>query len=127
MPTKIELSIGKHQFEGLLNDSETASALASRLPLTVRLSRWGEEYYGDIGEPLGVGQAEDARDEMKVGELAYWRPGNALCIFFGPTPASVGDEPRAASPVNPVGEITSDVSPLTDMPNSVTVSIEAAD
>ena len=127
MPTKIKLTAGNTELEGMLNDSETAQALAAKLPITVRMSRWGEEYYGDVGEPLGVGLASDARDEMKVGELAYWQPGNALCIFFGPTPASMGDEPRAASPVNPVGEITSNVGALTGMQGSISLTVEEAE
>jgi len=48
---------------------------------------------------------ESARAEVAVGDLAYWPPGQALCLFFGPTPASVGDEPRAASPANVVGRL----------------------
>jgi len=125
MSAKIKLTISELEFEGTLNDSDSAAAIASRLPMTPTMSRWGDEYYGSIGDPLGVPQAPDARDEMKVGELAYWLPGNALCIFFGPTPASVGDEPRAASPVNPVGEITGDVTALKGMGASVSVKLEA--
>ena len=61
---------------------------------------------------------------MVVGELAYWPPGNALCIFFGPTPASAGEEPRAASAVNPVGKLTSDTAPLKPMSSSISIKIE---
>lgn len=123
MPIPIKLTIGDVALDATLNDSETAQAIAAALPATVHMSRWGDEYYGSIGD-LGVGQSADARDLMKVGELAYWTPGAALCIFFGPTPASVGDEPRAASPVNPVGEVASDIEALKDMPASITAEIE---
>lgn len=112
--------------EAQFNDSETASALAAQLPITFRMSRWGQEYYGDIGRPLGKGQASDARDLMEVGELAYWPPGNALCVFFGPTPASTGSEPRAASPVNPVGRIVGSCEPLKGLASTVEVTIEKA-
>lgn len=105
MPSKIKMQINEHVLSGELNDSATAQALLKRLPLKVRMSRWGEEYYGSIGKDLGTSEAPDARDIMKVGELAFWLPGNALCIFFGPTPASTGQEPRAASKVNPVGSL----------------------
>jgi hypothetical protein len=45
---------------------------------------------------------------VEVGELGYWPVGRALCIFFGPTPVSHGDQPRAYSPVNLLGRILGD-------------------
>jgi uncharacterized protein len=124
MPTPIVFEAGKVAFEGKLNDSPTAQLLAQRLPLTLRMSRWGEEYYGDIGTKLGAEEAADARDDMKVGELAYWIPGNALCIFFGPTPASTGDAPKAASPVNPVGSLQGDLTALKGLGRSAQVTVK---
>jgi hypothetical protein len=64
---------------------------------------------------------------MKVGELAVWPVGRALCIFFGPTPASREDEPRAVSPVNPVGMITGSIDPLRQLSSTIRVRIEKAD
>jgi len=63
---------------------------------------------------------------MEAGELAYWPPGQAFCIFFGPTPASKGNEIRAASAVNIVGRITGDLSGLVDVPDGAEVKIEKA-
>ncbi|MCW8132203.1 MAG: hypothetical protein KIS92_17785 [Planctomycetota bacterium] len=121
------LKIGAASFPGTFNDSPTGQALAKRLPFKVRMSRWGEEYYGNVGKDLGVPEAPDARALMKVGELAYWLPGNALCIFFGPTPASAGQEPRAASPVNPAGMLDGDCrEALRLLGGSIQVSVEAA-
>nr|MBP6333007.1 hypothetical protein [Aminivibrio sp.] len=48
----------------------------------------------------------------EIGDVALWPAGNALCIFFGPTPASSGDEPRMASPGVLVGRITGDATVL---------------
>ena len=124
MPTAIQLTVDGNALTAELNDSETSTALLQQLPLTVTMSRWGEEYYGDIGDALSVSEAADARDEMAIGELAYWLPGNALCIFFGPTPASEGDEPRAASPVNPIGRITDSVAVLKGLGGTVRVRVE---
>ena len=73
---------------------------------------------------LDIGQSADAREEMAVGELAYWPPGNALCIFFGPTPVSEGSQPRAASPVNPVGMLSGDVAALKSLGPSVEVTVD---
>ena len=63
---------------------------------------------------------------MEIGELGYWPPGKAFCIFFGPTPASTGNEPRAASPVNPIGQVAGDVSALTSVPDGAKVRLEKA-
>jgi hypothetical protein len=49
---------------------------------------------------------------MEVGEIAYWPPGKALCIFFGRTPASTDERPRAASPVIPIGRVTAGLDGL---------------
>jgi len=124
MPSRIKLSVQGHELSGELNDSETAKALLGRLPLTVKMSRWGDEYYGSIGAALKVDAAPDAREDMEVGELAYWIPGNALCIFFGPTPASEDDKPRAASPVNPVGKVTGEVKVLKKLGSAITLKME---
>jgi hypothetical protein len=62
---------------------------------------------------------------MEVGELAIWPQGRALCIFFGPTPASINEEPRAISPVNPIGKIEGDVKLLKKLPASIHVQVDA--
>lgn len=49
---------------------------------------------------------EEARAEVPVGAIAYWPPGNAIGLFWGPTPASEGDRPRAAGPVDVVARIS---------------------
>ena len=124
MPTAIEIAIDDLTLTAELNDSATAAELAGCLPTEVRLSRWGDEYYGGCG--INAPQADDAKEAMSVGELAFWPPGRALCIFFGPTPASVGDEPRAASPVNPIGWLTCDPAPLKALGYAVTATLRVA-
>jgi hypothetical protein len=56
----------------------------------------------------------------------YWPPGSAFCIFFGPTPSSHGDEIRAASPVNVIGELKGDWSGLWDVNSGDSVVVEVA-
>ncbi len=123
MPTPITLRIGSLELAGQLNDSPTAKAILALLPATVRMSRWGDEYYGSLPKPLKEGEASDAREDMVVGEIAYGPPGNALCLFFGPTPASTGSEPRAASPVNPVGKLSGDMAALKALGRSITANV----
>ena len=122
MQRKIQIRIGERKVEGYLNDSETAGVFYNALPMKIRMQRWGEEYYGDCN--LKVQLSKDARQDMEVGELAIWPDGNALCIFFGPTPASTADAPRAVSPVNPIGRIRGDLSFLKNFPGSITVEVD---
>lgn len=103
MPSLV-LCFGKHRLEVALNDGKAASQLVAALPLTVAMTRWGDgEYYGTL--PVKLAAGEKRRDVFEVGELALWPEGNALCIFFGPTPVSHGREPRMASPGISLGRI----------------------
>jgi len=105
MPS-LTLAFGKHIWDVELNDGKAAGQLASALPLTVDMVRWGGgEYYGTLG--VAIASGEKRRDVFAVGEIALWPEGNALCIFFGPTPASRGNEPRMASPGIPLGRVVS--------------------
>ncbi len=124
MPTAITIETGKVSLKAELNDSESARSFLALLPKQISLSRWGDEYYGNCG--IKVQESDDAREDMKVGELALWPPGSALCIFFGPTPASRGREPRAASPVNPIGRLVDDPAPLKGMGPSIRVKVDRA-
>jgi hypothetical protein len=117
MGTKIRIEIGTMSLDAELSDAAAAREVARRLPLQVRMSRWGDEYYGDAG--IAIGEDATARELMEVGEIAYWPPGSALCIFFGPTPASTDQRPRAASPVLPVGRILSGAEGLRKLGASV--------
>ena len=98
----------------------TREALEEALPISGEATRWGDELYFSI--PVDV-PAENAREEVPMGAIAYWPAGNALCLFWGPTPASTGDEPRAASPVNVVGLID-DVSALEGVEGGARVTVE---
>jgi hypothetical protein len=122
MTIPIKIKIGTLELSAELNDSPTARKLMSLLPVELNMSRWGDEYYGDCGIKTALSQ--DSRDIMEVGELAVWPAGNALCIFFGPTPASKGNEPRAVSPVNPVGRLLDSPDALKKLGSSIHVRIE---
>ena len=100
----------------------TRQAIVEALPLEGDATRWGDELYfrTEVDVPL-----EDAQTEVPVGAVAYWPQGNALCLFWGPTPASHGDEPRAASPVNVVATVD-DVAPLERVDGGATVVLEPA-
>jgi hypothetical protein len=122
MTTLIKIRAGGLELSAELNDSPSAKKLISLLPLQFNMSRWGDEYYGDCG--IKVELSSDARDVMEKGELAVWPTGSALCIFFGPTPVSKGNEPRAVSPVNPVGKLIDSPEVLKKLGSSINVRIE---
>lgn len=124
MGQKIQITMGDHAFAAELNDTPTAQAIAEILPIESCANCWGDEIYFSV--EVDHKASEDARSEFGVGELGYWPPGNAFCIFFGPTPASRANEPRMANPGNPVGWITSDVAPLKSATNGTRVRIEKA-
>lgn len=103
----IRIRIGSVEATAELGTTRTADAIWDALPIEGRANRWGDEIYFHIGLSL---PEEDAREVVEVGDLGYWPPGQAFCLFFGPTPASQGIEPRAASPVNVFGRIQGDAT-----------------
>lgn len=107
---KVIISAGDVSLPGELIDSPTARMIWDALPVEGGAKTWGEEIYFEI--PVDVDQAPDARAAVEVGEIGYWPAGRALCLFFGPTPASTDNRPRAASPVNIVGRILGDATRL---------------
>jgi len=84
---------------------ETCKAIWEKLPLELNLSRWGEELYGEI--PVSI-EEENSQVDCEVGDIGYWPDGKGFCIFFGPTPVSKDDKPKAASPVNIFAKIEGD-------------------
>jgi hypothetical protein len=123
MPTLI-LTFGKQALAVALNDGKAAAQLAAALPLTVEMTRWGDgEYYGTLAVPISSG--EKRRDVFAVGEVALWPDGNAFCIFFGPTPASRGSEPRMASPGIPLGKLVSGASTFETLGTHIRVKLTA--
>jgi len=106
MEKKIRILVSDLKVEAELNESKTAQMIWEALPIEAKANLWGEEIYFSI--PVKTGQEKGAREVVSMGELGYWPPGHAFCIFFGPTPASRGNEIRAASAVNIIGKVFGD-------------------
>ncbi len=121
---KIKITAGDVSALGTLNESSTAETIWQALPIEAAANTWGDEIY--FGIPVTHDQDSDASDLVDMGSLAYWPPGKAFCIFFGPTPASRGDEIRAASAVNIFGSIDGDATVFKRVPSGETVRIEQA-
>jgi hypothetical protein len=102
---KITITVGDIKTSAQLNDSKTAQKIWEALPIKGSANTWGDEIYFSIPVKVGL---ENAKAVVLEGDLGYWSPGSAFCIFFGPTPASQGEEIRPASPVNVFGKIIGD-------------------
>ncbi|MEM7825706.1 MAG: cyclophilin-like fold protein [Candidatus Aenigmatarchaeota archaeon] len=85
-------------------NTRTAKAIIEALPIEGKINKWGNEIYFKISAEI---EKENSQEEVEVGDLAYWVEGSCFCIFFGRTPASKTDKPRAYSAVNVFGRITS--------------------
>ena len=122
VPRAIRITAGSVTVDAELNDSRTAAAIAAALPIEAKAETWGDEIYFGIGQSL---PGESPREVVEMGDLGYWPPGQAFCIFFGPTPMSRGDEIRPASPVNVVGRVVGDARALLRVRAGSRVRIEA--
>ncbi|MBA7632212.1 hypothetical protein ES703_39755 [subsurface metagenome] len=104
-----------------LNETRTAQAIWDALPITGQANRWGDEIYFSIPVRL---EEEDGQELVSMGDLGYWPPGAALCLFFGPTPISKGKEIRPASAVNVFGRIIGNASVLKQVASGTEIIIE---
>jgi hypothetical protein len=118
---RITIAAGDVTVLAELNDSPTAQAVWESLPIDGKANVWGDEIY--FGIPVQAEQEPDARAVVEVGEVGYWPPGKAFCIFFGPTPASTDERPRAASPVNILGRVSGDATSFRSVPGGTPVKI----
>ncbi len=118
---KIIIAVGNLSVTAELFETPTAHKILEALPFDGSVNVWGDEIYFTI--PLNLEQEPDAREEVNVGELAYWPAGPAFCIFFGPTPVSRGSQPRAYSPVNVFGRVLGDTKQFKTIPNGATIRI----
>lgn len=89
-----------------LDDSycpDTVSAFLKHLPFTLKANLWGDEIYTDP-TPFST-QEENAQDVVELFDVAFWPPGRAICLFYGPTPVSEKNQIKPYSPVNVIGKI----------------------
>ena len=121
MSSRITITAGSVTMEAELNDGPTAQAIWEALPIIGRANTWGDEIYFTI--PVQAEQESDAHADVAVGELGYWPPGSAFCIFFGPTPASDGPQPRAANAVNVLGRVLGDATEFRQVPGGTQVTL----
>jgi len=122
---EILITVNGEEYRAELTSNPTAQKLWDALPIEGQANIWGEEIYFEI--PVSAAQEPDAREQVDRGTIAYWPVGRAFCIFFGPTPVSTNDQPRAYSPVNILGKIEGDLSGLKDVQNGEAVRLLKAE
>ena len=105
MPKHIKIKLGEIEVEAELNDSSAAVQVWKALPIEAEVNTWGDEIYFSISVQA---ELEDGQSVVALGDLGYWSPGQAFCIFYGQTPMSTPDEIRPASPVNVIGRVAGD-------------------
>ncbi|MFA5191687.1 MAG: cyclophilin-like fold protein [Verrucomicrobiia bacterium] len=121
--TRLKITAGDVSLAATLNDSATAKEIVRALPIEAGANRWGDEIYFSVAVVAGE---ENPQAVVAAGDLAYWPPGRAFCIFFGPTPASTGGEIRPASAVNVVGRVVGDATLFRRVRDGDRVKIELA-
>lgn len=121
MDRRIRIRAGSIEIVAQLDETGTADAIWSALPICGNVNLWGEEVYFPVSLSL---PPEKARELVEAGDLGYWPQGPAFCIFFGPTPASSGQEIRPASPVNVFGRIVGDTAPLRGVRQGARIVVE---
>ena len=105
MDLTIEFKNQAFTINALLNQTETAKSFVDILPINSPINLWGEEIYFPVDLYL---DNELPQETVDIGDIAYWPPGNAFCIFFGETPASIDGNIKPASAVTVIGKLESD-------------------
>ena len=124
MSRKVTIRVENIKASAELNDSETAQEIWKALPIEGNANIWGDEIYFSI--PVKI-ELENAKAVVSEGDLGYWPPGTAFCIFFGPTPMSRGDEIRPASPVNVFGRMEGDAKVFKKVTPGAKIIIDKAE
>ena len=104
-----------------LYNTKTAEAIWQALPFNSEVNTWGDEIYFRI--PVKM-ELEAGQEVVNFGDLGYWPPGSAFCIFFGQTPMSNKDEIRAASAVDIFGKVLDDAKAFKDIKDGEQIVVE---
>ena len=105
---RIRITVGEVALEAELNDTATAAKIGAALPIRTSFNTWGDEIYFSI--PVDAELDDSAQEVVEIGDLGYWPPGSAFCIFFGLTPVSEPGRIMPASAVNVVGRVAGDAT-----------------
>jgi hypothetical protein len=119
---ELVIKCGRFVFKAELFETQTTRLLIKELPLTGNTNIWGEEIFFPVS--ITAELEENCVEEVDEGHLAYWPPGKAFCIFFGPTPVSTSTRPRAYSPVNVFGKIKGELDKLKEVTQGEIIAVD---
>lgn len=120
---RIRITVGEVALEAELNDTATAAKVGAALPIRTSFNTWGDEIYFSI--PVAAELDDSAREVVEIGDLGYWPPGSAFCIFFGLTPVSEPGRIMPASAVNVIGKVVGDATRFKQAMRAREVVLEA--
>lgn len=120
---KIKITSGNIHAVAELKNTDTAKAVYNALPIEGSANKWGNEIYFPI--PVNLEAEPEAKEVVDDGDVAYWPEGSCFCIFWGKTPASKGNEIRAASKVNVFGKLK-DAKIFSNVKNGDLIVLERA-
>jgi hypothetical protein len=107
MEIEIEV-VGKGKINAILDERnpETARKIYENLPIEGEANIWLDEIYFDV--PLKL-DYENPSSTTERGDLSYWPPGSAFCIFYGKS--------QPASDVNNIGRVENNLEIFLEVEN----------
>jgi hypothetical protein len=125
MSNEIKLQISGENFGEIVEKNPmTKDAIIRALPFEGRANVWGDEIYFNI--PAGV-EEENTQQDMEEGDIAFWPIGNAMCFFFGKTPVSDSEKPKAYSPVNLFARVIGNSKVLKQVKDGDLIKVKRSD
>jgi hypothetical protein len=121
---RIKIAWPKGAANATLEDTPTARALVSALPLNAKAQTWGEEVYFEI--PVTAKLEAGAKQVVPAGAICFWVEGSSLALPWGRTPVSEGEESRLVTRCDVLGAIDGDARRLASVRSgdAITLTVE---
>lgn len=117
--TQITMTTGNTVIAATLDDSATTRDFIKSLPVTMKMTRWGNrEYYGKVANRLSDNAPK--RNRFCNGDVAYWVPGGSFAVFFNDSGNT------ALSDLIVMGKVTANLKAFDTLGESVEWRIEVA-
>jgi uncharacterized protein len=122
---EVIVRVGRCVIRARLKDTPTADRIWAQLPIYSTAETWGGAIHFETH--VETGREPGARQNLKVGDIAYWVEDDRIVIGFAMTPLSKAGEIRMPSPVNIWAEALDDVAVLAAVTPGERVSVLHAD